>query len=475
MEKHKMKIGKIIKLSLCSLLVIILSTARAGVAEQMDILTIQDFLFLATTNDTTFEEILIDELAIQYQKDINLPAGDLVLSVKQQHEFYFSQDRNSPDTTVSLSKLFPYQGTQLDVDYSVGSTLTSSNVKSDLMIALSQPIAKNAFGKSTQLHAKIIGLENDVARHQIVEAYEDYLTTVIVAYYDWYEAYENLKIAKSSYEENLKLLDNINKRAASSIALPIDVNKISLQVSAKEESLVGMDEEYRIAYNIIQRIIRFDNKNDIVPLQPDLYNDVDVSFQRNYEKFKNESRTYDILNLLEEKSSLEVSREADDLFPSLNLIVGYEVKGEKYNIEQSDNFLFAGVEFEWPIGHQVDQAEYEVSKIDYDKQKLSTMNTHHVLYTNIRNLSKLIYRESKLMSIADKKIILAKDILKDETENYSFGKVSLNDYISAVNGLDSNRFNQIKREVQFKRFVIEWLRITDQLVLAKDIIGQSIQ
>lgn len=465
-----MKVTKTIKLSLWIFLVFMLSAARAGVVDQMKNLTIQDFLVQATTNDMFFEEILIDELALQYQKDLDLPAGDLVLSVKQQYEFYFSQDRNEPDTTVSLSKLFPYQGTQLDVDYSVGSSLASSAVKSDLLISLSQPIAKNAFGKSTQLHSKIIGLENDVARHQIVEAYEDYLAAVITAYYDWYESYENLNIAKSSYEENLKLLDNINARAKSSIALPIDVNKIRLQVMAKEEKLVELEEEYRNAYNVVQRMIRSDDKNDIIPIRPDFYKEVDISFQRDYAKFKDESRTYDVLDLLEEKSSLEVDKEADDLLPSLNLIVGYEVKGDKYDIEKDDNFLFAGVEFEWPIGHQVDQAEYEISKIDHDKQKLSNLNTHYALYTSIKNLSEWIHRELKLKSIADKKISLAKDILEDETENFSFGKVSLNDYISAVNVLDNNRFNQIEHEVQSKRFIVEWLRITDQLILAQDIL-----
>jgi len=43
--------------------------------------------------------------------------------------------------------------------------------------------------------------------------------------------------------------------------------------------------------------------------------------------------------------------------------------------------------------------------------------------------------------------------------------VTLNDYISAVNVLDSNRFNLILHSVEYKKLIIERLRITDKLVM----------
>ena len=63
-----------------------------------------------------------------------------------------------------------------------------------------------------------------------------------------------------------------------------------------------------------------------------------------------------------------------------------------------------------------------------------------------------------------KKIKLAEDILLEEVKNYSFGKVTLNDYIDAVNRLDENRFNKISYIVMFNKLVVEWLRLTDKLV-----------
>jgi len=64
---------------------------------------------------------------------------------------------------------------------------------------------------------------------------------------------------------------------------------------------------------------------------------------------------------------------------------------------------------------------------------------------------------------------LAEAILEDERENYSFGRVTLNDYIQAVNNLDSNRFNKVLHESLYRKLKVEWLRLTDRLVQPKDI------
>lgn len=430
------------------------------------------FLELATANDTEFEQILVDELALQYQKDLRLPAKDIVLSVKQQHEFYFDQDRQSPDTTVGLSKLFPMTGTQLDLDYQAGATVSSSNKSSELSFALAQPIAHNAFGYSTRLLDKIIGLEVEVASHQVVEAYEDYLAAIITAYYTWYEDYQNYLIAQRSYEQNLKLLENMNERQKQKIALPIDVNKVQLQVLSRKERLIEFEEQYKNSSNVIQRIIRARHDMSYVPENPNVMAQLKRQFIDLFKAFTDLSRTFDILESLEKKSGLSVAREANHLLPSIDIIAGYEISGSDYDIKNEENFFYAGVNIDWPFPDQVDRAEFEVSKIEATKQKLDNLNTYHRLYTQMFNLYLQIEREKKLISVAEERITLATAILKDEEENYSFGKVTLNDYIQAFNDLDNNRFNQIEHDVQYKKLIVEWLRLSDQLVQKQELTSR---
>jgi outer membrane protein TolC len=432
-------------------------------------LSIDAFIELAAQNDTVFEEILIDQLPLAFQKDLKLPARDIVLSVKSQYDVFIGPDRDDLETSFGLSKLFPNTGTDVEAEIKDVPSFTSTDSASEFTFSIAQPIAENAFGKTTRIKDKIIGVEIDVAKHQIAEAYEDYLAALFLAYYTWYEDYENFKVADSSYQENIKLLDNIKERQNSKIALPIDVNKTNIQVLTKKEKLVDLKEKYQRGLHIIQTAIRYTGKKELVPQIPNKYYGRSVSYEKEYEDFKQNSRTYQILDLLEKKSKLSVKENAVDLLPSIDLLIGYKVKGDNLQIENEDNMYYAGVSIDWPLTDQVEKAEYETAKIDLKKTGLTINNTYFKLYTDLKNLYLEIERERELSEIAKEKIELAKSILEDETENYSFGKVTLNDYIDAVNTLDNNRFNQILHNVKLRKLIVEWLRITDQLISMKDI------
>lgn len=426
-------------------------------------LSLKEFIQLATKNDTVFESILIDNMKIRYRRDALLPASDIITSIKSQYNVYLDQNRDEPELTLSLSKLFTHSGTDVSFSYGKPSSSILNNEDSELQLLISQPIAKNAFGRGTRLLDKIIGIENDVLRYQIVEAYEDYLASLTSVYYNWYSAYENLKVGDASYQSNLKLLDNIHRRQRQKIALPIDVNKIKLLVIGKKENLIILREIYDNITNLIAKAIRYTAKRPLVPVKPDSPQN-DVLFARDYALFKKSSRTYNILRLLEQQGTLEVKKAADDLLPSTNLLLGYKVEGENWGINNQEKIVFAGFSLEWPIGRSVDKAKYKLTEIEQKKTVLSNQNKYEELHTNLKNLNLQIGREKELIKVAEKKINLAEAILKDETENYSFGKVTLNDYIDAVNLVDNNRFNRISHTVQLNKLLVEWLRLTDRFV-----------
>jgi len=73
-------------------------------------------------------------------------------------------------------------------------------------------------------------------------------------------------------------------------------------------------------------------------------------------------------------------------------------------------------------------------------------------------------REKELIRLADEKIKLSEAVLTDETRNYSFGKITLNDYIDAVITVDLNQFNKILHTVELKKLHLEWFRLTDRLI-----------
>lgn len=436
-------------------------------------LALKEFIQQATINDVTFETILIDQLSLKYRRDILLPDSDVIMDVKYQHNFYLNQNSNKAEATVSLSKLFPYNGTQLSLSYNKAASATTTTDDSSLQFLITQPIAKNAFGNGTELQDQIIGIENDIRRYQIVEAYEDYLASLTSAYYNWYSAYENLKVGQSSFKSNQKLMANIRDRQRQKIALPIDVNKMQLLLIGKKENLIVLQEIYDSYSNLIFKAIRHKDAIPYIPATPGRPVS-NMQFDTDYKNFTQSSRTYETLHMLEQQGTIEVKKAADDLLPSTNLLLGYQLDGEEWGIQNQERSYFAGISVRWPIGRSVDKAKQSIAKIEHKKTILSNQNKYEDLHTNLKNLYLQIQREQKLISVAKKKIILAESILKDEAENYSFGKVTLNDYIVAVNRVDENRFSYTEHSVQLNKLLVEWLRLTDQLVNDKVLDRKSV-
>ncbi|MFC2048788.1 TolC family protein [Elusimicrobiota bacterium] len=432
--------------------------------------SIEEFVKTAVSKDQMFEQILIDEMKLKYLNALNVPAGDLIISAKSQYEFISgNSEYNGADFAVSLEKLFPYTGTELEAGYSSSNLSTSDENSSSLSFLISQSVAGNAFGKVNELLDRITGTETAIAEYQITEAYEDYLAKITTLYYNWYFAYENFKIGELSYEQSLKLLDNMRERRKSKIALPVDVNKINIQTLTKKENLIKLDEKYRSLVNTIKKVLRYNGSRDIVPSAPFNYQDIDIDFNVEYREFINTSRTYRILNLLVQKTGMEADVASDALLPSASLFAGYSGSGTGYALNDIKNTIYGGVSFDWNPKATRDSAKHEIAKIEDRKLRIKNTNKLLELETGIKNLFFEIEREKELIKIAEEKIELVSSILEDEIRNYTYGKVSLNDYIDAVNKLDENRFSSILHNIELKILITEWLRLTDKLISKKDL------
>jgi len=450
---------------LTTLLLISVAAVSPSIAKtqtKLPALSLKEFIQQATKNDTTFETILIDQLTLKHRRITLLPDSDVIMDVKYQHNFYLNQNSDEAEATLSLSKLFPYNGTQLSLSYNKAASALPTD-SSSLQFLITQPIAQNAFGKGIQLQDQIIGIENDISRYQIVEAYEDYLASLTTAYYNWYTAYENLKVGQSSYKSNQKLMAQIRDRKRQKIALAIDVNKMHLLLIGKKENVIVLKEVYDNFSNLIFKAIRHKGVTPFIPTTPGRPTEY-VQFETDYSKFTQTSRTYKVLHMLEQQGTIEVKKAADDLLPSTNLLLGYQLEGNEWGIQNQERSYFAGISVRWPIGRSVDKAKQSIAKIEHKKTMLSNQNKYEDLRTNLKNLYLQIQREQKLITLAKNKIKYSKSILKDEAKNYSFGRVTLNDYIAAVNLVDESRFSFTDHSVQLNKLLVEWLRLTDQLV-----------
>ena len=293
-------------------------------------------------------------------------------------------------------------------------------------------------------------------------------------YYSWYSAYKNSETAESSYKKNLKLLKNIREKKKDKIARQTDVDKLHLQALSKQENLITLSNNYNKFLHQIKQAINYNKKTVLIPEYPSNYKNFKINFQKDYEKFRNTGRTYNMLNLFEKKGILERDKFADDLLPSANLLLGYSIQGSDYVLQDSSSKIFAGFTFDIPFMGQKERAGYETSKINLKKIALSSTNKRVQLDTEIKTIHEQIKSYKKLQNIDEEKIRLSENILKDEEKNYRYGRISLNDFISAQNKLDENKYSEILLSIQLDILIIEWKRLTDQLINKNEIKYEDI-
>jgi outer membrane protein TolC len=457
---------------LIGLVCFISSTSMA--AESARILPMTEFIQQVSEKDSQFEAILLDELIAQYQAKLGLTAADLLLSLKGQYNLNLSEgDENNSEGNVGLSKLFPGIGTEIGVSYGLSTDNALNEPYSQFAINVSQPLARNAFGHANRLAEKITGVEIELAEHQMVEAYEDYLAQSMKMYYSWYAAQMHVNTSEATFRENQKLLENVRARKRSRIADQTDVNKIHLQVLGKESTLIILKKTLFDLTLEIRQAIGEDVVTTLQSAEPETYPSLEKTFAQAYAAFIELSRTQRILGVLEKRSELEVARYADQLLPSADVLLGYAAAGTDQSFAGRENEVYAGLEVEIPFLNNTDQWKAAQAKIKQKKTKIENVDMLKRFGTDLEILYTEIQSTQRQLEIAKQKVDVSEAIVKSENKYYLQGRAGLNDLILAANNLEENRYQHTYLTMQYNILMIEWLRMTDQLVQRKDIRSLS--
>ena len=435
------------------------------------VLSLDEFITRACSHDNNFQVILIDELALQYKKDLSLPSKDLVISLTGQYDFLLSGTGNSgPESAISLAKLFPTTGTEVSTSYSITPSNTSSSSSHSVGTLISQPIARNAFGKANRLQERIIGLENNIAQYQIVGAYEDYLASLAALYYQWYADYGRYETAAIAHRDNLILLANVQKRRRSKIALAVDENKVRLQVLSSQGDMLQYRTNYLVSRQLIYQSIDHRESSELIPKLGGYEEVPPLSTETSIASAIDAKRTGKILELLEKKGKLSVQYYGDALLPSVNLLFGYSWnKSAAYGKSYNRHMAYGGLKLDYPLGTQTQEAQLGTAKVDLTKTRLTSADNKQKLINSLVNIQRQMVLEEKLIKEADRRIALSRAIVKAEARRYGQARISLDDLISARQTSVENRFYKISHEVALKTLQVEWLRLTDSLVRPKDL------
>ncbi|MBN1622237.1 MAG: efflux RND transporter permease subunit [Endomicrobiales bacterium] len=483
LEDSKVLINKVIsKKALISMVIglLVISGAKTEVkafdykvfpdTSSAKVLALNEFIEKAYKNNLEFQSILIDEAKLVYSRNLSVPAGDIVLEAAGEYILVVDEEGDSElSKEVNLSKLFPSIGTEFEIDYTNAPGRDGTSTKSAFSVSVLQPILNNAFGRANRLDAKIAGMEMDLARYQIVEAYEDYLAVLITLYYNWYSAYESLKAAQSALDESNKLLENIIEKNRQKIAHKSDVDKSYMQNLTKKENVVKLSGDYKKVYNVVRQAINLSDKDKFIPVFSYFRDIKDIEISTGIDKVISESRTDKMLELLKKKGKINVDYYADDLLPSASLNILYRRDEDGYLFSDTvKEDVFMGLYLQKSFPDTYAKAYHRISKVDLEKTQIDTKNKKDEIYTDLLNLYENIKIKQNLVGIAKDKVDAASSVVQSENIFYRQGRSSLNDLIDAINTLDSYKHALIIHQVELNILIVEWLRLSDQLISKKE-------
>ncbi len=440
--------------------------AAAAESAKPETLPLARFVKLACRRDTSFQKILIDQLYVKYKTALELPARDLVLSARGRYQVALTPNVSQGVTgNVSLSKLFPETGSE--VTAGGGASLTGGGLRPDLSFTFSQDIAQNAFGQNARLQRRITETQKRIIEHQIVEAYEDYLASLIKVYYDWFSAYTNLQATRNVYRDSQKLLREVRDKQRRHIARPVDVDKVRLQTLSRRETLINHRNAWKKYSRTVHSAVGEKTAGRFTPASPTLYRAEKLSLTGSAAKLFAGSRTYRVLSLTEKKADLYTQKVIDDLLPSARLQTGYEYDGADTEPVQR---LFAGISLDMSIPNEKKRAAAETARLDRKKSALSTAARKTELRRTLINLQADMAREKALSKIAEQKSALSRKVAASEKRDYNFGRASLNNLIQAVNDAEDNRTQAVNHAMRYNILSVEWLRLTDRLVERRQVL-----
>jgi outer membrane protein TolC len=435
-------------------------------------ISLDRFIRLACQNDPKFQVILADNLKIAYKRRLKLPPRDIVLSATAGFGVLVNDpDQFGPDVSVSLNKLFPKSGTRVSGFFELKPYKNNYELYTAYGVEISQSIARNAFGKTSRMLDHVTGLESRLARYQIIEAYEEYLSKLIELYHQWKYDYHNYRTARQAQQDYLRLLGNVRQRRRMRVADNTDVNQVYLQYLNLKETTARARMQYEKSHNEVARscgLAEYTEKGDNA--RPgDSISRFPGKEEREIQEFLNESRTSQMFQVIEKKENLKVEMASDDLLPSTHFVIGFRRDESAWDPGEGTSTLYGGFRLDHNFINEHARAKLGEARANRKKEKLTIRENRSRLLMNLKNLHRAITMERNLVDLHSERARVAQAIVNGKQRRYRQARTNLSDLVQSMKELHKQRNAVVNHRYRLSRLVTEWLRLTDSLVVREDI------
>jgi outer membrane protein TolC len=427
-------------------------------------LDLDSFIDLARKNDVRIEQILRDRTKTGFLKDVALPPNPLILSVQNQYGFGLKGDENTDLWVFSGSKEFPETGTRIFANHEINEQ--EDRTENITSVGIEQSLFQNALGKQVRRQARSLDNENQAIYLQSVEAYEDYIAIIINEFLEWRLSYLNYLATKDLYDQANRFQILLQARQKRRVALKVDVDKVTLESLNYQEGLLTLETTLVDQRANIIKKAGIENRNSLNPANiPDLFT-LEIDYEKQKQEALEKSRTKQALEQLKEAGRLEILVRREDLYPEINFVAGFNYdKSNRFGTSTDRQEVFLGFNFNWPFFDRQDRGQLRQAKFEHISAVLAEKEYLKNLQSALVSQAERIRVGRELLKVSQEKWKISERVVRAEKKRYENGRIDVELLILAHQDLAENYFTYLENQIRLNKEIIEWLRLTDRLVV----------
>ena len=348
-----------------------------------------------------------------------------------------------------------------------------------LKMSVSQPLLRNGGIDINNASIRQAGLamRQTDARTKITAI--RILAEVENAYWNYYLAYENLKIQIQQYEYALEQVRVAKRLVEEGVRTKVEIVRAEAGVARRFDSVIRAETNRRIVERDFKRVmndpaLKIDSETIIMTeTQP---TPVSLTFDRDkVEKLAFDNRMELVDNEIQEMvNSITVDVKKNQLLPEVNLNFNYTFLSSKPKFTQTLDELFnetlsgytVGLDLSYPLGNRVQEAGLQEAVLRKTQTLATRARLELAIRQDVNNAMDAIEQNWQRVLSNRKAAILSAEAYESDKIEFQYGNVTTIDVLVSLTSLTDARSAEIQSLTDFQRSLVD-LAIASGTVLGR--------
>ncbi|MBC8000976.1 MAG: TolC family protein, partial [Opitutaceae bacterium] len=449
------------------------SAQTAAKAPNVRTLTLQECIQLALQHNLALQISRIDPQRSFYNLEGSYEVYDPTLTGA-----YNYQNRTSPsgvipgssvplpasksktdDFSLGLGGTIPLD-TGLQYDLAGGASyqrpLSGAEYSADVGVSLSQPLLRNFRIDSSRLSILVAKKDLKISELSLARDVMTVVTDVEKVYYELIAAEESVKVQEKALQLAEKLYEENRKRVEVGALAPLDEKQALSRVASSKADLLSAQQTLATSENVLKKLISDDyvswHSVDVRPAERLTSDPVMLNIEDSWKRGLSMRPDFLSAKQAVERQDIVVRYQKNQLYPSLNLIGGYSLRGRNTGYTEAfddvgdrDNPTYTlGVVLSMPLSNRGPRNRYRASQATYDQQMLSLKNQEQTILVTIDDSIKRVQSSFERVGSTREARVYSEAALDAEQKKLENGKSTSFNVLQLQRDLTDARSQEIR-------------------------------